>query len=159
MQVHIIALGTKMPAWVKEGCQEYKTRLTAHFPVTVTEIPLVKRSKNLSDKELNKIKDLEGQKLLTALSSKSLTVALEVTGKSMSTELFAKQLDALQHKTATLNFLIGGPDGLSPNCLSKADFAWSLSPLTLPHPLVRIILLEQLYRASSLLKNHPYHRA
>ena len=155
MQLQIIAIGTKMPGWVNEGFSEYAKRFPRDFSLILTEIPMPKRHKNQSI--LQAIRE-EEQKILACLSSRSFTIALDEQGKLWDTKTLANQISNFQVKTSQLNFLIGGPDGLSPSCLKKADVHWSLSPLTLPHPLVRIILIEQLYRAVSILNNHPYHR-
>ncbi len=155
MQLHIIAIGNKMPNWVNLAFLEYSKRFPRDFPLMLTEIAAVKRYKNQS---IPQIIHEEGQKILTNLSPKSCTIALNERGMLWDTQTLATQIRNFQNKTSEINFLIGGPDGLSPECLTKANMHWSLSPLTLPHPMVRIILIEQLYRAISILNNHPYHR-
>ena len=105
-----------------------------------------------------RIKQQEGEKILAAIPRGSRIVALEVNGRAWSTQQLAKQLDGWLHSGQDIALLIGGPEGLSDSCVARADVKWSLSPLTLPHPLVRVLLSEQIYRAYSILKNHPYHR-
>jgi 23S rRNA (pseudouridine1915-N3)-methyltransferase len=156
VRLQIIAIGTKMPKWTEMAFSEYAKRFSREFPLTLTEIPMPKRPRtNIVARYINE----EGAALLAAIPQKSITIALDERGKLWKTEELAKQIDHLQNNTPQLNFLIGGPDGLSKDCLEKAHTQWSLSPLTLPHPLVRILLVEQLYRAISILNNHPYHRA
>jgi 23S rRNA (pseudouridine1915-N3)-methyltransferase len=155
MKLNIISVGHKMPAWVELAFQEYKKRFPPQFSVTLTEI--FSKIRHTST-PIQKIIEDEGEKILASLPKKAVTIALDEHGKQWDTQEFSKKIKAWQHETPTVNFLIGGPDGLSKTCLSTADDRWSLSPLTLPHPLVRIILIEQLYRAVSILHNHPYHR-
>ena len=155
MQLQIIAIGTKMPAWVNAAFSEYAKRFSREFPIALTEIPMPTRHKNQA---VSRAIQEETQKILVCLPPKSLTIALDERGKLWDTKTLATQISNFQTQTSQLNFLIGGPDGLSTECLNKANIRWSLSPLTLPHPLVRIVLIEQLYRAVSVLNNHPYHR-
>lgn len=155
MQLQIVAIGTKMPTWINSAFVEYAKRFPKDFPIVLKEIPTLKRHKNQPTLQI--IQE-EGQKILAQLPSKTLTIALDERGVLWDTKTLANQISVFQTKTSQLNFLIGGPDGLSTECLKKANIHWSLSPLTLPHPLVRIILIEQLYRAISILNNHPYHR-
>lgn len=155
MRLHIIAVGTKMPTWIQVAFSEYAKRFSREFPLTLTEISLPKRARgNAIDRYIAE----EGAEMLAAIPEKSITIALDERGKLWNTPELAKQITHLQNDIAQLNFLIGGPDGLSKTCLEKSHTQWSLSPLTLPHPLVRVILVEQLYRAISILNNHPYHR-
>ncbi len=155
MNIYLLAVGNKMPDWVNKGYHDYAKRLTADCQLKLIEIAPSKRGKNA---DLARIKKAEGEKILTAIPKGCFVVALEVTGKSWSTEKLAQQMDAWLHGGQDIALLIGGPEGLSDACVARADITWSLSPLTLPHPLVRVLLSEQLYRAYSILKNHPYHR-
>jgi 23S rRNA (pseudouridine1915-N3)-methyltransferase len=155
MRLQIIAVGTKMPQWTEMAFSEYAKRFSREFPLKLTEIPMPKRSRTTVDRYISE----EGTAMLAAIPQKSITVALDERGKLWSTAELAKQIDHFQNNTPQLNFLIGGPDGLAKTCFEKAQIQWSLSPLTLAHPFVRILLVEQLYRAISILNNHPYHRA
>lgn len=155
MNIFLLAVGTKMPDWVNKGYSEYAKRLNADCRLKLIEIAPGKRGKNA---DLAKIKQQEGEKLLSAIPKGCLVVALEVQGKSWSTEMLSQQLDSWLHGGQDVALLIGGPEGLSDACVARAKLKWSLSPLTLPHPLVRVLLSEQIYRAYSILKNHPYHR-
>lgn len=155
MRIDVVSVGTKMPAWVQQAAGEYTKRLGRELPLSFFEIPLLKRSKSQS---VQSYVDKEGQQLLAKVPGNSYLVALEVTGKVIDTAQLASQIEKLNFEARDLCLLIGGPDGLSDACRAKADALWSLSALTLPHPLVRVILAEQLYRAQSILKGHPYHR-
>ncbi|MCW8929567.1 MAG: 23S rRNA (pseudouridine(1915)-N(3))-methyltransferase RlmH [Gammaproteobacteria bacterium] len=155
MNIFLLAVGNKMPDWVSKGYNEYAKRLKGECHLKLVEITPGKRGKNA---DLARIKKTEGDKLLEAIPKGCLVVALEVNGKSWSTEALSKQLDNWLHGGQDIALLIGGPEGLSEACVARADVKWSLSPLTLPHPLVRVLISEQIYRAYSILKNHPYHR-
>lgn len=155
MHLRILAIGTKMPAWVQTGFAEYAKRFTAGCTLELCEIPAEKRTKSV---DLSRLIEREGERLIAALKPGSHVIALDVQGKAWDTQQLATQLKQWQTHGQTIDLLIGGPDGLAPACLQKANSKWSLSPLTLPHPLVRILLAEQLYRAQSILLNHPYHR-
>ncbi|MEO8400753.1 MAG: 23S rRNA (pseudouridine(1915)-N(3))-methyltransferase RlmH [Gammaproteobacteria bacterium] len=155
MLIRLLAIGTKMPAWVTAGFSEYAKRFSAGCMVELCEIPAEKRTKNA---DIPRIIEREGEKLLAAIKPGNYVIALDVKGHSFSTEQLAQQLKNWQAEGRNIDMLIGGPDGLANACLQRADVKWSLSCLTLPHPLVRIILVEQLYRAVSILQNHPYHR-
>jgi 23S rRNA (pseudouridine1915-N3)-methyltransferase len=155
MKLNLIAVGSKMPAWVEAGVGEYRKRLPKDFELQVIEIPMGIRTKTAN---LPQVIAREGDTSLRAVGQGDYLVALEVKGRSLSTEELASRLGALRDEGRNVSFLVGGPDGLAPACLQAADLKWSLSTLTLPHPLVRIVLAEQLYRAWSILQNHPYHR-
>lgn len=155
MKINIIAVGTKMPKWVTEGVDEYSKRLPCDFAIKVTEIPLGQRGKNA---DLARAIQKEGEQMLAAIGERDHVIALEVKGKPWSTEKLAQQVGDWQMSGNNIALLVGGPDGLAPSCIERANQSWSLSPLTLPHPVVRILLAEQLYRAWSILQNHPYHR-
>ncbi|EMR13036.1 50S m3Psi1915 methyltransferase [Methylophaga lonarensis MPL] len=155
MKLNILAVGSKMPRWVNEGVEEYSRRLPRDIPLQLSEIPAARRGKTGQPEQWMQE---EGQRILTAAGNQHM-VALEVTGRSWSTEQLAQQMQQWLAGGKDVCFVIGGPDGLSKACLDRADQSWSLSALTLPHPLVRIVLAEQLYRAWTVLQNHPYHRA
>ncbi|WP_455205401.1 23S rRNA (pseudouridine(1915)-N(3))-methyltransferase RlmH [Kaarinaea lacus] len=155
MRIHLIAIGTRLDQWVEQGYQEFAKRLSNECALQLIEIPAAKRSKNVN---LEKAVREEGQRMLAAIPKGAYTIALEVNGRPYSTPQLAQQLEQWMHLGRDVALLVGGPEGLAPECAQGADTAWSLSPLTLPHPLVRIVLAEQLYRAWSIFKNHPYHR-
>ncbi|MDC3332650.1 23S rRNA (pseudouridine(1915)-N(3))-methyltransferase RlmH [bacterium] len=155
MRIKLIAVGTKMPDWVEQGVDEYLKRLPHDMKLEVKEIPLGKRGKGA---DIKRAIQSEGQQMLAAIGQYDKVIALEVKGKPWSTEHLAKELLDWRLEGNDITLLVGGPDGLAPECVARADRKWSLSALTLPHPLVRILLAEQLYRAWTINNNHPYHR-
>ncbi|RRJ83565.1 23S rRNA (pseudouridine(1915)-N(3))-methyltransferase RlmH [Aestuariirhabdus litorea] len=155
MRIRLIAVGTRMPDWVQQGYQEYAKRLPADCALECVEIPLGKRTKGA---DIKRAQRKEGEAMLAAIGSGDRVIALEVGGRAWSTEQLAQQMQQWRLEGRHLSLLVGGPEGLAPECVARADQKWSLSPLTLPHPLVRVLLSEQLYRAWSILNNHPYHR-
>lgn len=156
MQIHLLAVGERMPAWVRDGYDEYARRMPPECALNLVEIPAGRRGKNA---DLARLVRDEGDRLLAAIPKGATAVALEVGGRAWSTGQLARQLEAWMAGGSDIALLVGGPDGLSDAARAAAPLHWSLSPLTLPHPLVRIIVAEQLYRAWSLLRGHPYHRA
>jgi 23S rRNA (pseudouridine1915-N3)-methyltransferase len=156
MKLKGIAVGTKMPPWVEVGVQEYAKRLPRDMPLEFIEIPIGNRAKNAN---LARAVKQESDQILAQVKPQDHVIALEVTGSNWSTEKLAKQMQNWQMQGQNIIFLIGGPDGLSDACRARANQQWSFSALTLPHPIVRIILSEQLYRAWSITQNHPYHRS
>jgi 23S rRNA (pseudouridine1915-N3)-methyltransferase len=155
MQINLIAIGKRMPEWVTTGYQEYAKRMPSDFKLQLFEISAQKRSK---ESGLLKALQQEEEQMLTAIPKENLTIALDVKGKMWDTYQLAQLLQKWHDQNIDISLLIGGPEGLTLNCLKRADLLWSLSPLTFPHPLVRIIVAEQLYRAWSILSHHPYHR-
>jgi 23S rRNA (pseudouridine1915-N3)-methyltransferase len=156
VQINLLAVGTRMPAWVDEGYREYARRMPRECSLVLNEIPLAQRSKSQA---IERAVNEEGKRMLAALSDRQQVIALDVKGRSWSTEQLAQQLDNWKQDGRDISLLVGGPDGLAAECLQRAEQVWSLSSLTLPHPLVRVLLAEQLYRAWSLNNGHPYHRA
>jgi 23S rRNA (pseudouridine1915-N3)-methyltransferase len=156
MKCRLLAAGTRLPEWVNSGVREYQKRLKGALTLEIVEIPVAARR---AGENPARAVAREGQSMLAALSSKDYVVALDVAGASMSTEQLSVWLADRLQAGKPLALLIGGPDGLAPEALSRADRRWSLSPLTLPHALVRVVVAEQIYRAMSLLGGHPYHRA
>lgn len=155
LKITIITLGNKMPGWVNEGSNEYAKRLNDGVQLKIIEIPLIRRSKS---SDLSRILERESAFIRDALPNNARIIALEIEGKTFSSEELALKISQLQQTSSHLCFIIGGPEGLSQEILKLCDERWSLSKLTLPHPLVRIILLETLYRAWSIINNHPYHK-
>lgn len=147
-----------MPAWVQEGYNEYAKRLPRELTLEMVEVPLGNRGQKNSAALVEKARQKEGEAMLAAINPREHVVALEVKGKSWSTEQLSRELADWQMSGDNVCLLIGGPDGLSPDCVARANQKWSLSALTLPHPLVRVLLAEQLYRAWTLLAGHPYHK-
>ena len=153
MRGRILAIGTRMPEWVATAYDEYTRRLKSSLRVELEELP---QSKN-TGKDKARAKADEEKRLLERAGDDYL-VALDEHGKSLTTLDLARWLSQRQQDGRNLCFLIGGPDGLGPEILKKAHLRWSLSGLTFPHAMVRVILAEALYRAHSVLHNHPYHR-
>jgi 23S rRNA (pseudouridine1915-N3)-methyltransferase len=143
MRIRLIAAGTRLPSWIDEGVDDYARRFGRGLKFELVEVPLAR----------------EAERMRAALGTRDYVVALEVQGRSMSTPELAQWLAERMAGGRDLALLVGGPEGLDPRLSSQADFRWSLSPLTWPHGLVRILVAEQLYRAHSLLQGHPYHRA
>ncbi|AQQ67018.1 23S rRNA (pseudouridine(1915)-N(3))-methyltransferase RlmH [Microbulbifer agarilyticus] len=158
MKIRIIAAGGKMPGWVQEGYNEYAKRLPRELTLEMVEIPLGNRGQKNSPALVEKARQKEGEAMLAAIQPREHVVALEVKGKSWSTEQLSRELADWQMGGDNVCLLIGGPDGLAPECVARANQKWSLSALTMPHPLVRVLLAEQLYRAWTLLAGHPYHK-
>lgn len=152
MRAYLIAVGARMPAWVQQGFAEYAKRMSRELPLELVEVAAKSRDPARAMED-------EGAALLAAIPKGAHVIVLDSRGKPWSSEDLAQQLARWRMLGKNLAFLIGGADGLAPPVLERADQCWSLGPATLPHPLVRIIVAEQLYRAASLLANHPYHRA
>ena len=155
MRIRLIAVGGKMPRWVELGWQEYVKRLPPDITLELVEIPLSTRGKNA---DVQRLIRQEGAAMLAKVQPGERVVTLEVEGKPWSTEQLAEQLDAWRLDARTVNLMVGGPEGLAPEVCAKSEQRWSLSPLTLPHPLVRVLLGEQIYRAWTVLAGHPYHK-
>ena len=153
MRAYLIAIGERMPGWVSAGYAEYAKRLAHDLPLHLVEISTKSRNRDVA----RAIAD-EGTAMLAALPKSAHVIALDGRGRAWSSEELAAELGRWRMLGKDLAFLIGGPDGLAPAALEHADQRWSLGPATLPHPLVRIVVAEQLYRAVSQLGNHPYHR-
>ena len=155
MKVNLIATGNKMPDWVGMASDDFSKRLPAEIKINSILLPLIKRGKN---PDIPRIIRDESRKLLAAVPKDSLLVVLDVLGKPITTMKLSSLLESWMQQGQDVSIIIGGPDGLSDELLSAASLKLSLSALTFPHPLVRVILLEQIYRAWSILNNHPYHR-
>lgn len=156
MQLQVAAVGQRMPGWVNEAWHEYARRMPPGLNLSMREITLARRGKNADTRRLTEV---ESKALFEAMPVRARVIALDVRGQSWSTEKLADKLQLWMGDGRDVGFMIGGPDGISPDILGKADTRWSLGPLTLPHPLVRVVLAEQLYRAWTITQNHPYHRA
>jgi 23S rRNA (pseudouridine1915-N3)-methyltransferase len=152
MRIHLITVARRVPDWVKAGYEDYAGRLTGPSVLGLIEVAAERR------RGTERFLDREGERVLKAIPPSAWVVALDERGEAWTTEGLSRQLAAWQHKGRDIALLVGGADGLAPACLARADQRWSLSFLTLPHGLVRVVLAEQLYRAQSLLDGHPYHR-
>ncbi len=155
MDIRFICVGTRLPRWVQEGYRDYARRIPGECALKLVEIAPGRRGKGLDTARA--VRE-EGDRMLRAIPRTSRVVALDVGGKAWTTEQLAEQLAGWMRDGRDLSLLVGGPDGLAEECLGRAHQRWSLSLLTLPHALVRVVVAEQIYRAWSLLRGHPYHR-
>jgi 23S rRNA (pseudouridine1915-N3)-methyltransferase len=156
MNIYLITIGQKMPSWVEEGFAEYTKRLPASCALKLVELPMPARSKSAG---IEQLKAKEAELIEKAIPKGALVIALDEYGQEVSTVGLSRKLAQWLDGGQDVALLVGGPDGLHGRLLQKARWTWSLSKLTFPHPLVRVIVAEQLYRAWSVLQNHPYHRS
>lgn len=154
MRLILLAAGTRMPRWVNDGFQEYARRFGRDYRLELREITLGQRSGG----DVRQAVAKEGERMLAALPDGAYLVALQVGGRALTSEQLAQFLQQRARDGHDVAFCIGGPDGLAPEIDERARLRWSLSALTLPHALVRVIVAEALYRAVSIAKGHPYHR-
>lgn len=155
MRVRLVVVGRRMPRWVEAGIAEYEPRLPREWRFEIVEIAVAARGNNA---DIERLKRAEGEKMLRAIPNGAEVIAFDERGDLRSTLDWAKSVKQWQQHGRDVALLVGGPDGLAPECLARAQQRWSLSKLTLPHGLVRVIVLEQLYRAWSVAQGHPYHR-
>ena len=155
MQIYLISVGNRMPEWVKQGYEEYARRLPRECELVLKEVTPGKRLKNTDIARL--IRD-EGERMMAAVPSGAHVVALDIPGKPWTTPELSEAMRRWLKNGQNVALLVGGPEGLAESARNLAREKWSLSRLTFPHPLVRIIVAEQIYRAWSILSNHPYHR-
>jgi 23S rRNA (pseudouridine1915-N3)-methyltransferase len=155
MRIQLVAVGTRLPQWQQQGFQEYARRLPKECAMQLTEIPAAARAKSKPTKQAIQ---KESERMLAAVDKSDYVVALDQPGTQYSSENLSSLLAAWLAQGRHLSMLIGGADGLSDACRSRADLRWSLSDMTLPHGLVRVMVAEQMYRAWSILHGHPYHR-
>ncbi len=155
LKITLVTMGNKMPIWVQQAVMEYAKRLQDAVALSIIEIPLIRRGKST---DLSRIMEKEMILMSAAIPNQARIIALDLAGESFNSEQLATKIDKLQQITSHLCFLIGGPEGLSDTLLARSHERWSLSKLTLPHTLVRITLLEMLYRAWTILHHHPYHK-
>lgn len=156
MHIRLLAVGDRQPAWVNDAFGTYAERFPREWKFRLDTIPTVRRNKNDRSRQAM---EAEGQQVLTKLQDAEQVVLLDERGKQLSSQGLAAKLADWQNDGRDLCLLIGGPDGVSDTCRERADYTWSLSSLTLPHGMARVLVAEQLYRAWSLQSGHPYHRA
>jgi 23S rRNA (pseudouridine1915-N3)-methyltransferase len=155
VKIQIIAVGHKMPDWVDSAFKEYSKRLSGDLPTALIEI---KPDKRLQGRSVEKNLEIERDRILSSIPPHSLIVVLDERGKNPTTRQLAQMLEKWQHNGQDVTFIIGSADGLHDDIKSRAGYTLALSSMTLPHGLARVILIEQLYRAISIIRNHPYHR-
>ena len=156
MRLIVAAVGQRMPEWVQQAWAEYARRFPRPYSLELLEVPLLKRSRNADIEGLRK---RESDALLSSVPRGFRIIVLDEQGIQWSTMELAQQMENWMREERGVCFLVGGPDGLSAQCRQQAHNNWSLGRLTLPHPMVRTILAEQLYRGWTITQNHPYHRA
>ena len=159
MNIHIISVGKIKEKYLKLGIEEFSKRLSSYCKLSIIELPDEQAPEHLSEKELEQIKNREGEKILSKVKQDDYVIALDVNGSAMSSEQFAQKLAQISFSGKNqINFIIGGSNGLSEGVLKRADFKLSFSKMTFPHQLMRLILLEQIYRAFKIQRNEPYHK-
>jgi 23S rRNA (pseudouridine1915-N3)-methyltransferase len=156
LRLSLISASNRQPDWVDQGAEDYAKRLRGRCTLEIKTVPLARRT---SGTPIDRAITEEGERMLALVPQGAHVVALLEAGKPWSTNDLARKLESWMQLGAPVALLVGGPDGLSPACTQRANERWSLSNLTLPHGLVRIVVAEALYRAWSLLEHHPYHRA
>ena len=155
MRIKLLAIGTRMPKWVEQGYKEYAQRMPNLCQLELVEVAAKKRGKNADTARI--LRD-EARALQSAIPKGTLVIALDRKGKHINTEELASNLQNWIDESQDVAILIGGPEGIDPNYLSQVQRKWSLSAMTFAHPVVRLMLAEQLYRAWSINANLPYHR-
>lgn len=159
MNINIIAIGKIKEKFTKEAIKEFQKRLSRYCKLNIVELEDEKAPQNLSQKDMDIIKDKEGERILNKLNPSSYIIALDIKGKSLSSEDFSKKMeDLMVEGNNHITFIIGGSIGLSKEVLSKCNYKLSFSKMTFPHQLMRLILLEQIYRGFRIMKNEPYHK-
>jgi 23S rRNA (pseudouridine1915-N3)-methyltransferase len=156
MKLHLITVGKGVPKWVEAGYQEYSQRMPSTLPLVLHEVKAAQRQKNANPAEWMA---KEAAAIIERIPPDCALIPLDKRGKNWSTEDLAACINEYRQLNQTIAFIVGGPDGLCESILQQATKTWSLSALTFPHPLVRIIIAEQVYRAWTLLSGHPYHRS
>lgn len=155
MDLRIIAVGKSQPEWVGTSIKDYQKRFPSHLSLELTEISATKRGKGLNSARAT---IEEGKKILEAIPKGSFVIAMERTGDWMNSRQLSGLVERQMQEGGDMVFLIGGPEGLAETCLEKADKTLSLSAMTMAHGIARVVLVEQLYRAWTILSGHPYHR-
>jgi len=154
MKINLIVIGKKMPDWIQTGINHYQKQLPAQLNFKLIALDAQKRK----GKNIAQIKELEGEIIIKATQGSSLIIAFDEHGKQHTTKEIAKHLGDWQQHGENISLIIGGADGLSDSVKTHVNQLWGLSNLTLPHSMARLLAIEQIYRAHSLLTNHPYHR-
>ena len=155
MVIHFITVGQKMPKWVQDGYAEYAKRLPKSCAIKLVELPMAQRGKTGS---ADKYKAEEAKKILNAIPKGAQLIVLDEHGQQVTTKGLADKLEDWLASGQDVALVVGGPDGLEQSLIEQAKWKWGLSKLTMPHPMVRILVVEQIYRAYSVINNHPYHR-
>ncbi|MFB9974727.1 23S rRNA (pseudouridine(1915)-N(3))-methyltransferase RlmH [Allobacillus sp. SKP2-8] len=159
MKITIVSVGKLKEKYLKQGIQEYLKRLSSYAKVEIIEVADEKAPENLSEAEEKQVKDKEGERILQAISPDTYVITLEIEGKMLSSEQLAKKMDELAtYGKSKIAFVIGGSLGISEAVQQRSDFAISFSKMTFPHQLMRLVLLEQVYRGFRINRGEPYHK-
>lgn len=159
MNIKIICVGKLKEKFLKEGIEEFQKRLKAYANLEIVEVKDEACPENSSESEMEKIKEVEGERILSKISKGAYVMALDISGKALTSEDFAKKIETLSVEgISSIDFIIGGSLGLSDEVKNKSDYRLSFSKFTFPHGLMRLILVEQVYRAFRIINNHPYHK-
>lgn len=159
MKITIIAVGKLKEKYWKQAIAEYEKRLSAYTKVEIIEVPDEKAPENMSDKEIEQVKEKEGQRILAKVKPQSTVITLEIQGKMLSSEALAKEIDQRMTQGASdFTFIIGGSNGLHQDVMNRSNFALSFSKMTFPHQMMRVVLLEQVYRAFKINRGEAYHK-
>jgi len=159
MKIKVVTVGKLKEKYLKQGIAEYVKRLGAYANVDIVEVADEKAPENLSDAEMKAVKEKEGERILGKIDPDAYVITLEIDGKMLTSEALAKKLDELgTYGKSKVVFVIGGSLGLSEHVQKRSDFALSFSNMTFPHQLMRLILLEQVYRAFRIVRGEPYHK-
>ncbi|KGP92652.1 50S rRNA methyltransferase [Pontibacillus chungwhensis BH030062] len=159
MKITIISVGKLKEKYLKQGIQEYEKRLGPYASIDLIEVPDEKAPENLSEAQMEEVRQKEGERILAKVNPDAHVVTLEIEGKMLTSEKLAKELDQLAtYGKSKVTFIIGGSLGLSDEVMNRSDFALSFSKMTLPHQLMRLVLLEQIYRAFRINRGEPYHK-
>ena len=155
MKIRLLCVGTRVPKWVEDGYETYAARMPRDHALILEEVPAAARRGT----DQRRWCDEEGDRLLARVNREDRAIALDERGRALTSEALAAELETWRRDGRDVALLVGGADGLSAACRARAEWSWALSAATLPHALVRIVVAEQLYRASTLITGHPYHRA
>lgn len=159
MKITIIVVGKLKEKYWKQAIAEYEKRLSAYTKVEIIEVPDEKAPENMSDKEIEQVKEKEGQRILTKVKPQSTVITLEIQGKMLSSEALAKEIDQRMTQGASdFTFIIGGSNGLHQDVMNRSNIALSFSKMTFPHQMMRVVLLEQVYRAFKINRGETYHK-
>ncbi|MEM4995991.1 23S rRNA (pseudouridine(1915)-N(3))-methyltransferase RlmH [Priestia sp. SB1] len=159
MNISIITIGKLKEKYLKQGIEEYLKRLSSYAKVEIIELADEKAPENLSESEMEQVKQKEGERILAKISDDTHVIALAINGKQKSSEELAKEIDSLAtYGKSKVAFVIGGSLGLSSEVIKRSNAALSFSKMTFPHQLMRLVLVEQIYRAFRIIRNEPYHK-
>ncbi|MCG3402109.1 23S rRNA (pseudouridine(1915)-N(3))-methyltransferase RlmH [Staphylococcus massiliensis] len=159
MKITILTVGKLKEKFWKQAIAEYEKRLSGYTKIEIIEVPDEKAQENLSDKEVEQVRQKEGERLLAKIKPQSTVITLEIEGKMLSSEALASELDQrMTRGQSDFTFVIGGSNGLSKEVLNRSDFRLSFSKMTFPHQMMRVILIEQVYRAFKIMRGESYHK-